>query len=134
VSEPCSPNVDNAAARSDHSFEWLSDRTRRTPLAIQICRFALADASRIGHSVFVDDERRGRRGPGFAEAAQPAEQVATRLIGMDEADAVSTIEEAGLAVRIAQRDGARSALRSDKRPSRINLTIKSGKVSAAEVF
>ena len=80
----------------------------------------------------VDDESRGRRPPGFAEA-QLAERMARGLIGMDEADAVSAVEEAGLAVRIAQRDGTRLMLTADLRPNRINLAIQNGRVSAAEM-
>jgi hypothetical protein len=70
----------------------------------------------------------------FADAAREAIALASELSGVDEDEATNRITEAGLQTRVVERDGVPFTIRLDRRPRRVNLTIREGKVTAAEVF
>jgi hypothetical protein len=67
------------------------------------------------------------------ETMQRVESVAATLIGLDEASASSAAEEAGMTIRVEQRDGKRLGLRRDFRTNRINLTVERERVVATRV-
>jgi hypothetical protein len=71
--------------------------------------------------------------PDMDEERARTEAVAATLIGLDEASATAAAEAAGCTVRVARRDGTPFVLTMDYRPSRINLTIDAGHVTATDV-
>jgi hypothetical protein len=81
----------------------------------------------------VDEEADRRLPTAVADAVQRAEALAPTLIGVGEADAISAVESAGLTFRVRRRDDTSFPLTLDFRPSRINLTIEHGTVSAIEL-
>lgn len=70
----------------------------------------------------------------WQRVSRHAATIAPTVLGLDEAGAKATIEGAGCQFRVASRDGTRLPLRRDKRPNRINITTKDGKVIAADVY
>jgi hypothetical protein len=62
-----------------------------------------------------------------------AEAVAATLVGFDEASATAAAEAAGCTVRVGRLDGTSFVLTMDYRPSRINLSIDAGHVTATDV-
>lgn len=71
---------------------------------------------------------------GGAPTVDPATTtLATRVVGMTEADATALVEGAGLTVRVVSRDGQALAVTEDYRVDRVNLTIEDGTVTAASV-
>jgi hypothetical protein len=63
----------------------------------------------------------------------PAADLAPDLVGLDEHDARSRCEAAGLACRVTKQDGQGMVGTMDYRPDRIGLVLLSGKVVAASV-
>jgi hypothetical protein len=78
----------------------------------------------------MDDEGLRQLRAGTSAAAELAESVAKTVIGMDEAAALTTAKDAGLIVRITQRDGTRTL---EYCSTRINVSIVNGTVTAAFV-
>jgi len=66
-------------------------------------------------------------------AEERTREVAATLIGLDETAAVAAAERVGITTRVALRDGTGMSLRRDRRSSRINLSIKNGRVVATSV-
>jgi hypothetical protein len=61
------------------------------------------------------------------------EHLAEALIGLTESDARTRAESAGVAVRIARRDGQRFPLRLNFDPRRVNLAIEGETVTGVTV-
>jgi len=62
-----------------------------------------------------------------------SERVGEALIGKLESDANVVAEAEGITVRIACREGVHFPLRTSYQPSRVNLTIEDGMVTAVSV-
>jgi hypothetical protein len=99
------------------------------------CRSALALRPPIGDAGGVSDDAywRRRAEEEFAEAARNAVSVASTLVGVKEDDALRRIEDAGCSVRVIERDGEVFPHTADRRPSRINLRVAQGTITAADV-
>ena len=67
------------------------------------------------------------------EPTQATKDMAKRVIGMPEKDAIAAIEGIGNSYRIARRDDETFALTMDYRPDRINLEIDRDIVTAANI-
>jgi hypothetical protein len=67
-------------------------------------------------------------------AAQEAEALAPRLVGLTESDAQSAADVHGFGYRIVERDGVSLPLRTDRRSNRINVTVENGAIVAASVY
>jgi hypothetical protein len=77
----------------------------------------------IGQSVRVD----------YEEAAQKAETVAARLVGLDEAAARFAVEKATCVLHVGRRDGVSYSSRTKLDPRRIRVSIEDGVVTSVEV-
>ncbi|MFN8125728.1 MAG: hypothetical protein U0R64_04380 [Candidatus Nanopelagicales bacterium] len=62
-----------------------------------------------------------------------AEAVAKKLIDMTEAEATAAAADAGMTVRVVERDGQQFPVTMDYSPTRINLTITGDRVTGATV-
>ena len=72
----------------------------------------------------------------FTVTAQRAQAIADTVIGMTEADAVATIEGVSslpLTTRVVARDGVSFPVTEDYSPTRVNLTIDAGLVTAVSI-
>ena len=67
------------------------------------------------------------------EPTQTTKDMAKKVIGMHEKDAIAAIQEIGDSYRIARRDKENFALTMDYRPNRINLEIDNDIVTAANI-
>ena len=67
------------------------------------------------------------------EPTQATKDMAKKVIGMHEKDAIAAIEGMGDSYRIARRDDETFALTMDYRPDRINLEIDNDIVTAANI-
>lgn len=67
------------------------------------------------------------------EPSQATKDMAKKVIGMHEKDAITAIEGIGDSYRIARRDDESFALTMDYRPDRINLEIDNDIVTAANI-
>jgi hypothetical protein len=85
---------------------------------------------RIGQYASVNKETRRQLSLPFRREFEQTERVAETLVGQSESDATAAAESAGITVRIARRDGRSFTLHRDFRPSRVNLTVESGIVTA----
>ena len=55
------------------------------------------------------------------------------LVGMKEVDAIKTLGEHGVRIRVVHRDGENFIITSDFKTNRVNLSIEKGRVSKAEI-
>jgi hypothetical protein len=83
--------------------------------------------------VYMDDETIRQASRGAPRGAAHAGRVAQTLIGKSESEATAAAELVGLTVRVARRDDKSFMGHRDLRPSRVNLTIENGIVTAVSV-
>jgi hypothetical protein len=57
----------------------------------------------------------------------------SKLVGMEETEAETTIKDAKLSVRIKEQDGEAMMGTMDVRDDRVNLKIENGKVVSADI-
>lgn len=81
----------------------------------------------------MDEDARQRLSPSFRAELKRTERLAETLVGQSEPNAMAAAALAGITVRVAARDGKTFMLRKDHRPSRVNVTIDDGKVTAVRV-
>lgn len=67
------------------------------------------------------------------ELAKLAKDTKNQVIGMDENDAVTLIEDNGLRARVVCRNGKHFGVTMDYRIDRINLTVVDGKITRTQI-
>jgi hypothetical protein len=91
-----------------------------------------ARRAQVGHSECVNfDYTLGGVEP-TAEAIRRAPGLASKVVGLDEDDARSIVENGGCTFRVMLRDGT-GIWRGDLRSNRVSVVIEHGKVTSAQV-